>query len=321
MSNVTSNDVNDDSPDNEPGAAKLREFSTALLEGRAEDAQTAGLDFLKRAINRMDQEPSQDLLLKQEAHRREGVGDWEGAELLYQEALSLAEAQDHIGSIFAAHHDLSRFYTFLGRDHAALEQALRAIAVAHRSKMGPTMSALLLLELIRRAECELRVGDVSAARRTILEMLEQVQDRPTFMSHKAYGLVVLARCELENGQTFEAEQHLEVAWHLLAPLAPALIFASVHIALANWWETRAQVRKMRGDTSGAVAASREAVDCSRHVASLPQLDGPYKFKWLSDALCNLGHALSEAGETVLAVEALAESNGIRQAIGLPIPNA
>ncbi len=321
MSNITSHDANDDSSANERGAAELREFSRALSEGRAEDAQTAALSFLGQAINRLDQEPSQDLLLKQEAHRREDVGDWEGAEWLYEQALSLAEAQNQIGNIFAAHHGLSRLYTFLGRDQAALEQSLRAIAVARHSKMGPTMSVLLLLELIRQAECELRVGDVSAARRTILEMLEQVPDRPAYASHKAHGLVVLALCELETGQITEAEPHLEVAWHLLEPQAAALIFASVHIALANWWETTAQARRMRGDAQGAIAALREAVDRSRHVARLPQLDGPYKYQWLSDALCNLSHALDETGEAVLAVEALAESKSIRQAIGLPVPQA
>ena len=47
-------------------------------------------------------------LLEQEAHRREKLGDWEGAELLYRQVLSLAKAQDHIGILFTAHHHLSR---------------------------------------------------------------------------------------------------------------------------------------------------------------------------------------------------------------------
>lgn len=307
---------NDDSPDDDV-AATLREFNKALSDGRTEDAQTSALEFLALASQHADQEPSQDLLLNQGAHRCESFGDWQGAESLYRQSLALAEAQEEIGNIFAAHHNLSRLHTFLGRDQAALKESLLAIAAARRSALGPTMSSLLYLELMRKAQCELRLGDVSAARNSIAEMLERVPDSSMSAPHKARGLIVRACCELENDQTAKAEHDLNVAWSLLAPSADMSIFAAVHMGLAEWWETTAQLRAMNGDSGGVISALREAVDRRRHVASLPQLDGPYKYKALSDALHTLGEALRKIEQVAEAVESMTESNNIRQAIGLP----
>ena len=88
------------------------------------------MSFLGYACKRSAQEPSLDLLFKQEALQHENASEWQEAEDAYRHALELAEAQDIPGLVYKAQADLSDLFSLLGQNERALEaaQAVRSCA-------------------------------------------------------------------------------------------------------------------------------------------------------------------------------------------------
>jgi tetratricopeptide (TPR) repeat protein len=105
-------DSNDSDTDAEAGAL-LAAFQDAVRQGRHEQVETLALQFLAFASEKAGKEPSQDLVLKEEAHRWEAEGEWSKAEAAYRQALALAEAENNPAMEYKAQADLAAAWPLL----------------------------------------------------------------------------------------------------------------------------------------------------------------------------------------------------------------
>jgi tetratricopeptide (TPR) repeat protein len=288
-------------------------YSEALEDGRMADAETTVMEVLALAAEDTSVSTNPDLALRTEAHRLEDEADWPGAEAVYRKILALPETATNHFLRYHAHTDLSALHSLLGRHETALEDARAATHAARCEEMRP----LLFTALETQARCALRRDQVSEALTAVAEVLQKLGDGVVHDLERARVLVVRAACRGAMGDWTAAEKDLQESWKLLEPQAAAAMFAGVHSGLARWWAVTAKMRVARGDGKGSARAWRDAVERCRHVATLPQLEGPYARHHLAQMLHALGRALESIGNSAEAESAFTESRAIRQAIGLP----
>ena len=129
--------------------------------------------------------------------------------------------------------------------------------------------------------------------------------------------VTRARCRMASGDLAGAESDLAACKPILLDHKISPIFAGFHSRAAGWWEVTAESRTRNGDVRDACEAWAEAVKCRRHVASLPQVSGPYTLAALARALRRLGEELEAAGKPEDGQTPMAEALRIWCELGLP----
>jgi tetratricopeptide (TPR) repeat protein len=306
----------------DPGPRELPEDLLALAQqsrdpdegGRTLDAELAALNVASLAAQQAQEHPSPDLFLRLEAQRCEEQADWEGAQIAYQKELGRAIGAGDLADLFRAHDELSRLFHLLGDDNSALEHARRGASAAREADSA----ALLAMALEGHARCALRLRNHAEAATALAEALAALAADPTYDLQRGRCLVLRARYRVAGGDYPAAEQDLQEAWRLLEPPSATPIAAGAHSGLAAWWSVTAELRAARGDARGAEEARAQAVERMRHVAALPQVTGPYTRAGLAETLQDYGRALLANGRQREADEILAESRGIRKALGLPV---
>ncbi len=294
----------------------LQEHQQATSEGRHQDVNVLSMQMMALAVARAKEEPpSQWTLLMREAQRREAEGNWEGAEAAYRQVLGLADEKEHDIGQFNIHQALARLHRMLGQNALSFQEAQLATQAARRTEVTP----LILRALEIQAASALRLKDVTAAQEAVSESFEILASKGSRSDlQRAITLILRAQCQVEGNDLSAVEADLKAAWDILQPQCGALFLAGVHSGLARWWVATARLRTRRNDLPGAVGACREAVDRCRHLATLPQLGGPYWYANLADSVYGLSQALAAAGEVAEAEAMLAESQALRSAIGLPL---
>ena len=300
-------------PTEDETEALLKAHQNALENDDAEGAEESAIRFMALAVEHGQNDPSPDLLLKLEAHRHEEAGQWHAAEAAYRQGLALAVAERNTFAEFKAHYDLSALHSFLGQKQIASEETQLATDAARRANLTP----LLIMALERQARAWLSAGDPIRALESVDEMLQVSPEGKAGYLQRARAFVSRARCKVELGNLDSAQDDLDAAKPLLAPMSGVAMFAGVQSALAGLWEVTARLRSAQGNFAGSVEAWRECVELARLVSTLPQLAGPYKFAGLARMLHLYGSALLAVEEVNAAENAFEESRAIRRALRQP----
>lgn len=291
----------------------LEQVTQATEEGRSEDALGLMGAIMEMMAERDENEvPSLHIAIRCEAEEREAEADWAGAEAAYRRAVEIAGDNPHWA--FKSHDELRSLYMFLGRPREALEEA-RAAVEAGREAIG----ILHARALLSQALVHLNLGQATKALDLVTQSLSiHDSDRlPGWMRGRA--LAIRARCSVELEDEAAARSDLNASWVLLASESAMASLPGVQGAFGSWWRTEAALRCRTGDAIGWVKAWREVVLSRRWNAAQPQIAGPYVHAGLADALEQLARAQEAAGDSVSAVENMAESRAIRKEIGQPRP--
>jgi tetratricopeptide (TPR) repeat protein len=288
----------------------LEAFHEAQERGDVKAAELIAVQCLLHVGEEQKKNPSEDLRLLGEAIEHENAGRWAQAEVAYRQILALAETEGNPGCIYMAHSDLSSLYSIQGMTDRALKEAKTAVEAARKTDM----ESLLLTALGNLARCHLMKGDIALAAAAAAEAVRTAPADKRYDIQRARALLMRAQCRIEQHQASDAQCDLNVAWELLAPLAGASRLAGVQGRLAHWWEITARIRSASKDLEGAAEALSRAVELWRAVSSLPQLDGPYKYFWLANALKQYSVTLSAAGRVEAATKAFEESCAIHERI-------
>lgn len=255
-------------------------------------------------------EPSAWLQCMGEAGQRAAAFDWAGTEAAYERALKAAG--DNAGLLSKTYDDLRAWHSLMGERPQALAAARSATEAARR--LG--ISSMLSLRLQAEARLAIEAVDLPPALASLTEAFAAIGagGRPDLP--RANALILQADYFIVAGELEKAETDLTSAWEILRPHVEAQFAGGWQSSLASWWSATARWRTLQGDSAGAVSAWREAVARSRIVANVPQMEGPFKHHALAKSLRDLGCALQLVGDGA-AGYALAESDAIRQKIGLP----
>jgi tetratricopeptide (TPR) repeat protein len=302
----------DPPPDADRLERLMSAYRGALAGGRTQDAEAAMMEFLALIQRQAADEPTPESALRDEAAGCEAAGDWAGAEAAYRRMLARAEADGDACALFRAHEQLSGLHGLLGQHGPALDEARAAVAAAR----GVDLPTLLFMALDGQARCALRVGRVPEALAAASEVLDRVEGGALYDLPRGRALALRAACRVAEGDLTNAERYLEASWAALQPQAAMAMAAGVHSALGWWWAVTARPCAARDDVAGAVQGWQEAIARGRYVVALPHVGGPYAQSALARALHGLGQAHAAGGRADRAAEAHAESQSLRQALGL-----
>ncbi len=291
-------------------------YRRAVISGASADARDAILETFSIALTSFEENPTRDLSLTIAAGECEENAAWDAAESTYFEILSLPDIEP--STEYMARGKLACLYRLLHRDSDALDQTRLATAAARRADIPIVLSMALRGE----ARCLIRCGQIDDARQALAEALSLFDNGKMCFDDmhgqsRAAILTLRAECALHDGAIRDAEGDLEQAFDLLRPLAGIEIAAGVHSDLANWWSITAKLRSASDHGDGAIAAWREALRISKHVASLPQVETPYTKMLIADALDGLADALLACDRSDDAAAAIDERMDILRCIGLP----
>ena len=297
-------------------------YGKAASAGQTEQAEAAALQMLSLAGEEAEHNPSPELLLTEQARVCEERGAWGDAEALYRKLLAMAGASDEAshtkhGQIFQAHRHLCNLFLLLGEYAKAGESAAAALVAARAAELSP----LLIWALDLNAYCALRLQDRPSALAMAAEAVRTVEPGPLYDTLRAGAWVSRARCRVLAGDDDLAEQDLLASQPILFGKGLFDMAAGLHSRAASWWEVRASLCERRGDWSDALEAWTRAVECRRHVASLPHVQSPHTLAALARTLLRLGAALREHGDEQEAGRILTEGSNIWQELGLPAQEA
>jgi tetratricopeptide (TPR) repeat protein len=291
----------------------LEAFQRGVSANNAEQVEAAALDALAVAAEEAEQNPTPALQSKQEAAEREAHGDWAGAEACYRKVLALEELTGNAGLVCKAHYDLSRLFLLIGDLDRADACARAATAAARQANVFP----VLVMALENQAMCALRRSDHAGALAAASEAVTAVEPGRMHDGIRAGAWVTRARCRMASGDLAGAESDLAACKPILLDHKISPIFAGFHSRAAGWWEVTAESRTRNGDVRDACEAWAEAAKCRRHVASLPQVSGPYTLAALARALRRLGEGFEAAGKPEESKATMAEALRIWCELGLP----
>jgi len=291
----------------------LEAFQQGVSANNAEQVEAAALNLLAAAGEHAEKNPPPALKLKLEARECEVHGNWTGAEACHRKVLALQEAAGNGSLICKAHYDLSRLFLLIGDLERADACARAATGAARQTDLFP----LLVMALDNQAICALRRSDHAGALEAASEAVTAVEPGRNHDWVRAGALVTRARCRLASGDFAGGESDLAACKPILVDQEVSPILAGLHSRAAGWWEVTAGSRTHNGDLWGACEAWTEAVKCRRHVASLPQVSGPYTLAALARALGCLGEAFEAAGKPEDSKATRAEALRIWCELGLP----
>jgi tetratricopeptide (TPR) repeat protein len=220
---------------------------------------------------------------------------------------------------YRAHENLCGLFRALGRDDDAWEHARLAASAARRT--GVPLFEVMALRA--QARCSLRRGQPDDVARAVNEAFSTLNEASStlgedFVIERAWLLILRAECAVRQGRLTEAGVDLERTFALLEPLAPMIIAAGVHHALAHAWSVTGDLRSAQQDWDGAIAAWNEAVAKARHVASLPHAHDVYADIGLAYYLRGLAAALAASSRAEDARRAGDEREGILRRRGVPL---
>ena len=302
----------------------LEAIEAARGQGRHDEVQRLGMELMALAAEHAASHPSADLDLNMEAHRLEMQGDWAGAEAAYLKVLELAELPQADAlpwqvdaKIYQAHRDLARLHGVLNHKDLACDHLQGATRWARKADLTPLMLSALELH----ADAARQRGETTTARALVDEAVRLLDDENGRTSDlmRARIMVVRSLLLIDFGDLAGAESDLWVAKDILQPQFGSLFMAGVHSGLARWWRATASLRAERGDVSGSLSAWRESVERRRHVATLPQLEGPYKYLYLAGSLLNMAAELGKAGYAEEADDKRSEGEEIYRHFKLAVP--
>jgi tetratricopeptide (TPR) repeat protein len=291
----------------------LQAFQKASEGNNTEQMEAAALNAMAMAVQEAQKNPTPQMLLKQEAVECEARGDWQAAESCYRRILPLEEATGNALLISKAHQDLSRFF-FLLDDLDRAEASAKSATASARLADNSTMLCVMLENDVH---CALRRSNLALALELASEAVAIIESGPVSANLRSRACVTRAQCRLANGDVAGAESDLLQTRPDLIDKATSPVFAGVHSRVAKWWEVTADLRTYKGDHVGARGAWTEAVKSRRHVASLPQVAGPYTLAALARTLLRFSKALNAAGDPSGAENASAEAQRIWSEIDLP----
>jgi tetratricopeptide (TPR) repeat protein len=291
----------------------IEAFQKASVGNNTEQMEAAALNAMAIVTEEAQKNPTPQMLLKQEAAECESRGDWHAAETCYHKIVPLEVATGNPLLISKAHYDLSRFFFLLG-DLERAEISAKAATAAARLADAPPMLGVMLENQVH---CALRRSNSALALELASETMAIIEAGPGSTNLRSGAWVTRAQCRLENGDVAGAESDLLEVKPQLIDKSTSPVFAGVHSRVAKWWEVTADLRAHKGDHEGACEAWTEAVRIRRHVASLPQVAGPYTLASLARTLQRLAQALNAAGDPGGAEDASAEARRIWSEIGLP----
>jgi hypothetical protein len=299
--------------------ALFARMEEARANGDTEALDTQGMEMLMRAMawganrERTPEEIARDAA-RDEANRCEEAGDWAGAEAAHRHHLTLLTDQPLLA--WKVWDDLRGLYGLLGRREDEWDAARCATEAARQGDMSPLLSNSLRSEGWLALECD----DIAEAHRIAEEGMALTEDgmlaqqRPDF-------LLLRAGCALHEKSADAAEADLAAAYALLQPYETSMMMAGPVSMLRSYWREVADLRRLRGDTAGEVAACREAIYYARRIAEMPQLSGPWLANQLAYGLDRLGKALDAARDLPGAEEARAEARHLRRERHIPDPMA
>lgn len=289
----------------------LQELRNALDSEDAGNAAVAACKVFELSAEMCDENPTPESTLTEAARQYEERGDWCSAESSYQRILDLP----NIGPMdrWRAHSNLARLYRLLNRESEALEQ------VRHASQAIRCESLPILLAGSLEAEAWelMRREDTAAASIVISEALAVIEGDKMYNQMRASLLTVRAASEISNQALSDAERDLEQAHSLIQPLAKMDFAAGVQSDIAVWWSVVASLHSARNEPDQAISAWQNAVNISKHVASLPQVDSVYPKRSVAMMLKGLANALLSGDRAVDATKALGELKEILANIGVP----
>ena len=293
----------------------LGAFQQANSTGNVEQAEAAALEAMQLAAEEAEKNPPPERALQEAVSQCEVQGDWAGAEAGYRQLLALQVAAGNCGLIFQAQHSLTRFYLLLGELDQAEACAPAATAAARQADLFP----LLVIALESEASCALRRADLDQALAKAQEIVTIMEPGPANDFLRAGALVLRALCRTALGDATGAEQDLEASKPTLLHREISPLFAGQLSKVASWWEATAAACALRNDLAGAADALEKAVELRRHIATLPQVSGPYARAALARSLRRWGKALADAGRPEEGHAATAEAERLWSELGLPRP--
>lgn len=305
----------DETPLDESSGPLFEKYHRALEERDFDSATEAVGDIFALAVKWCEENPSPDFDLTIAAGEFEECADWRSAESMYERILSLPDITP--GTEYKAHSDLAKLCQLLHRHEDALDHARRATAATRRDDFA----LLLLMALESEAWCLNGCDRVTEALALVAEAFTIMDHDETCDLMRAQFLTLRAECAVRSGSLAKADPDLEQAHRLLEPLSKMEIAAGVHGTLACWWSVTARLRAERDDRDGAVSAWRKAVEISKHVDSLPQIDNVYSKASIANMLKGLAEALSAADRTEEAAAVLDEREELLERIGIPDPRS
>lgn len=295
----------------------IEAYSQAASAGQTEQAEAAAFEALCLASEEAERNPSPELLLAEQARACEDRGGWAEAETIYRKILALAEVSNEAtrskyGRIHKTQLDLGGLFPLRGDFAKAQECAAAATADARLTELSPVLTSALE----RDAYCALRLNDLPGALAAATEAVRIVEPGALSDSLRARAWVARACCHVAAGNYDLAEQDLVSSQPQFFENPIPDLYAGVHSGAAGWWEVRANLFERRGNWPAASEAWTRAVECRRHVASLPHVQGPHTLAALARTLLRLGPAMWEAGEVKAAERGLAEGSNIWRELGL-----
>lgn len=308
MDNTNSN------PDEEKKIAEagavFEEYFSAQEKGDMEEQKAISEKIWQFVADHQADEPSPWLQCMDEANRCASVFDWAGMKAAYLR--SLEAVADKPGFQSNTYNCLRAFHLMFDRKLPALQAARAASEAARQTRLFP----LLVPQLQSEAHMVFDSGDFQRAWNIVSETFDLIEAGHRYGLLRAKSMVLRAEYFIATGDLLKAEADLTATWEILQPQSEAHFAAGWQFALASWWATMATLRTKQGDSQALATAWRESVARRRIVAAASQLEGPYKYNALAIALHHWGKAI-QAGYDGLAATAFAESDSIRQSIGLP----
>jgi tetratricopeptide (TPR) repeat protein len=290
----------------------LAQFAEAKLGGNDHAADLKAMEAFALVTAEVARNPSPDLLLMAKADELESQADWEGAERVRREVLSLKQAHGNHGEIAKAHADLGRLFQFRGRLDEAWESALAATSSARR--FGLDFLTAMMLE--HEAGCALLRNDGDRALQALNEALENLEETRLTESMRSRCWVLRARCLVTKREWDAAEAALNQARALMGGDASASVLLAPIAIRAACFEVQAAIYGGRGMQEKAIEAWREAVAARRLISGLAEPLSPYRAWAVARALEGLSRALVESGRADEAQRHQNEAAALRHRAGL-----
>jgi tetratricopeptide (TPR) repeat protein len=285
-------DSDEESEDNREFFEVMQRYHAAVEQGRMEDADAATLELFEAAGNLVLKDPRPEWAFREEARGFEAEGKWQFAELAYRKALEITDAAGDAVWQFRAHSDLSRHYHLVGRLDAAAQHAKLSTEHARQTDIPISLAGTLEWESFVGLELN-RVTDALAAIQEALGIIEsEYSDEPI---SRGRGLVLRADCFRRSGDLVSAAADLENAMSGLKSLEALEFAAGVHSTIGSWWLVKARLLIEMNECPAGLQAWQKAIASKRHVAGLPQCEGPHVKSILASALWEYGNALLTAG--------------------------
>jgi tetratricopeptide (TPR) repeat protein len=248
------------------------------------------------------------------AQDSEEAGNWEDAKAAYQKIVSVAQESFKRGDAYSS---LGTLCSILGE----FKQALAYFHAASSCEQEQDCKVFYRYWLAQESRHLLRMGRVRAAKKLALRGFATFETGHSDNLNFALLHIVVAACELDQGDVISAERLLSDAWEAMEALRRAFeqsdmdLGSGVHSAYSQWWRQEAKRRHLTGHSESEIEACKNSVDHARNGAV-----GWNRIGWdiaIVFALESLADACLRNGRLNESSEARAEADRIRDKWHLP----